>query len=330
MFHSTDVIPFGTMPVDDPAKFFTTHSDEVLSQDLVYNAANYIYLRGINYFNGPRKGRMYLYYAPGGMLLYPKQWLDNVLRTSAGVDHVPVTAAGSQAPYATPEPFVWTPADHRDYCLVGRVSTADNPNVIPPSLAGFSSLAEWVAGNGGIGWRNVRIVDAGSPEFTIAADYDQDEEPGLMDVLVTAVDAPVGSEVWFSSGTPLEDGEVIRIPPSAITADGGSRQTFGTRAYIPAHWRTTFNLAYRNNGKGKGGPRFRVTWKIVFTAPASHRLYALGTPIDQLGLGTFNIHDRVKAAWSSAVDHYRSAEKTFSDHPIKPVVLGAFSAMSNG
>lgn len=331
--HSPDIIPFGIMPVDDPAKFFTSHFGEVLGKDLVYDAANYIYLRGVNYFNGPRSGEAYVYYAPSSLLLHPNQWRHNALRTSTGMDHVSVAADKHLKPYVTPEPFVWIPdypPPNSHYCLIGRVSTASNPNVIPASLSGFSSFAEWVAVNGGIGWNNVKVVAADSPEFTIAANYDQEEEPGLMDILVTAVDAPVGSEVWFSSGTPLENGEVIRIPPSAITAHGGRRQTFGTQAYIPSFWQTTFNLAYRNNGKGTAGPLFEITWKVVFTAPASHRLYKLGMPIDQLGLGTFLMHDRVKESWSLAVDHYRSVEKTFADVPISPIVLGAFSATSSG
>ena len=55
---SPDVIPYGIMPVDTPVTFFTNNFNQVVSKDLVYNAPNYVYLRGKNLYNGARTGNM--------------------------------------------------------------------------------------------------------------------------------------------------------------------------------------------------------------------------------------------------------------------------------
>lgn len=322
---SPDIIPYGIMPVDNPAQFFVNNFNQVVSKDLIYNADNYVYLRGKNLFNGAQTGKMYSYYVPSNLLLYPSTWRENILYTSTQRDHVEVSADAKDQPFATPEPLIWKrvpqPAPNFHYCMVSRVVTDEHPNPIPDTGT-FSDFAEWVAGNGGIGWRNVRVVDAGSPEILFASDYDQKEEAGLMDVLITATGAPIGSEVWFSSGTPLPDGKVIAIPPTKITQDP---QTWGTQAYIPPQWKTTFNGAYRSNGAGSPKPGFKVSLRIQYTPEVGARLYKLGRELDQLPYGDFQLFDREESVYREANTFYRRRHACFNDGPVRPVLLGSVS-----
>jgi len=321
---SPDVIPYGVMPVSNPQTFFTGDNfNQVLSRDIIYNAYNYVYLRGINYATEARSGQMFCYFSPSNLLLYPSTWRQNGLYTSGGIDHVDVKDVPVNAPFATPDPLVWLapyPPPNSHFCMISRVVTAQNPNPIPNS-GSYSDFATWVANNGGIGWRNVTVIAAGSPDILYNTAYDQGEEGGLMDLLITATDAPSGSEVWFSSGTPLADGKVISIPPSKITQ---SSQTFATQANIPAQWKTTFTWAYRSNG-GSPGPKFDVTLRVQFAPPTTSRLYALGVELDKCGLGECHMFDREKNLYVPAEHFYRS-KLDFSSVPIKPVVLGAVSA----
>jgi hypothetical protein len=204
--------------------------------------------------------------------------------------------------------------------MISRISTALHPNPIP-NTGGFSDFATWVANNGGIGWRNVTVVAAGSPEILFSSDYDQGDEGGLMDVLITATDAPIGSDVWFSSGTPLANGQVIAIPPTKITQNP---QTWGTQANIPPQWKTRFTGAYRSNNFGPPGPNFDVSLRIQFVPTASSKLYLLGRDLEQFGFGDYHIFDQHERTYIQAEHYYRS-KNDFSSGPVRPILLGSVS-----
>lgn len=325
---SPDIIPYGIMPVDNPQTFFTGDNfNKVLSKDIIYNAPNYIYNRGINYAAEARSGDMYCYYCPSNLLLYPSTWRQNVLYTSTGVDHVRVTANAANAPFATPEPVVWVapyPPPNSHFCMISRVVTEQHPNPIP-NTGSYSDFSTWVANNGGIGWRNVTVVAAGSPEILFTSAYDQGDEGGLMDVLITATDAPIGSEVWFASGTPLADGKVIQIPPTKITQNP---QTWGTQANIPPQWKTTFSGGYRSNG-GVPGPNFDVSLRVQFVPLMKSKLYLIGQPIETCGYGDFHMFDRHERVYVNGEHFFRTrTHADFTDGPVKPVLLGAVSVRS--
>lgn len=322
---SPDIIPYGQMPVDHPEKFFLGDNfNKILSKDLIYDGQNYIYLRGLNLAAGATTGDMYCYYAPSNLVLYPSTWRQNVLYTQNGIDHVPVSAPTANAGYAPDTPLLWTPAwppPGHHYCMISRVSTKDHPNPIP-NTGTYSDFAKWVSESGGIGWRNVTVVNTGSPEISFKTFYDQEDEPGLMDIIITAVDCPIGSEVWFSSGTKLENGEYIAIPPAEIKYNP---QTWGTQKYIPSNWQTTFVGGYRSNGKGAPGKNFSVSLRVQFAPAYKSALYHLGREWDDCGFGEFQMWDPVRKQWGGAQDHYRAKDASLVNGPPRPVLLGSVS-----
>jgi hypothetical protein len=71
---SPDIIPYGTVPVNDPVTFFTNNYSQDVGQVLTANQQNYIYARAYNYATGPQSGSIFLYYSPAALLLYPSMW----------------------------------------------------------------------------------------------------------------------------------------------------------------------------------------------------------------------------------------------------------------
>jgi hypothetical protein len=141
-----------------------------------------------------------------------------------------------------------------------------------------------------------------------------------MDVLITATDVPIGSEVWFASGTPLADGKVIAIPPTKITQNP---QTWGTQANIPPQWKTKFSGAYRSNG-GSPGPNFDVSLRVQFVPTPSSQLYLIGRDVEHCGYGEFHMFDRHQRVYVPGEHFYRSMHD-FASGPVRPVLLGAVS-----
>ena len=200
---SPDIIPFGTAPTANPKKFFTDNYSKDVGKDLIARAPNYLYLRAKNLKNGAQTGTIQLYYTKASLLLYPSLWQQNAIQTSSGASSVPVSAAALGGIAVTEDPFTWKPelisGDH--YCLIGRVVTADHPNPIPQT-GRISDFAAYIANNRGMGWRNISVVDAGSPTFSMSVGYEQGTEHGDMFVAIRAKGVPAGAEVAFSCATP--------------------------------------------------------------------------------------------------------------------------------
>ena len=82
---SPDIIPNGMEPIPDPEESFVNNNwDKDMGKDLVANAANYLYVRGNNLGTAATDGIVNLYYAPANLILYPVEWRNNQLQTSAG------------------------------------------------------------------------------------------------------------------------------------------------------------------------------------------------------------------------------------------------------
>lgn len=323
---SPDVIPFGLMPAADPVKYFTDNFNKDLGVNVTANTANYLYLRGRNQYNGARAGKAYLYFAKSSLLLYPKEWRENILYTSNQQGYIDVAAAKKNDVWVTPEPFRWIPempGSNYHYCLIGRVATVDNPNEIP-AIGSIPDFAAWIAANGGLGWRNVTTVDAGVT-FTREQTYSQGDTGDQMEVNLICNGAPIGAEVWFTSGTNLPDGAPITIPVSKITKEDGKTQIFGTSAFIPAGWRTSFSFSYKANG-GKPYPNFDISLRVNYATTAMSALYDNAWTLEELGYEEMLVWNREQKKFYEARDFYKKCGKTAGDGPVKLVVVGADSA----
>ena len=137
---SPDIIPAGMSPYADPGQLITDANWAMdFGSSTNASTANYIYLRGQNLGTQGTKGKLYLYFSPAALLLFPtdpldptKGWSKNPLRTSQGAQYVTVNRCGERAfrdPGAVPVDPAADRGDH--YCVIGRVVTDTHPNDIP-------------------------------------------------------------------------------------------------------------------------------------------------------------------------------------------------------
>jgi len=243
---SPDIIPFGTAPAANPEKFFADNFNQDVGKELVARAPNYLYMRAKNLKNGAQTGKAHLYYSKAFLILYPHLWEKNALKTSSGESFVPLAASALGAIAVTKNPFTWAPemiaGDH--YCLIGRLETGDHPNPIPRT-GSISDWATYIANNRGMGWRNVTVVDAGSPSFSTPVDYEQGTETGEMFVAIKAKGVPAGAEVAFSCGTPGPD---PLINMGRFRSPDGKDFLVGVPTRIPQGFKSKITYSYWANG----------------------------------------------------------------------------------
>ncbi|NJB69432.1 hypothetical protein GGQ74_003134 [Desulfobaculum xiamenense] len=265
-----DIIPVGLQPVDDPVKKFTDNWSQDPGQDLVANGRNFIYVRGKNLGTTTRSADFVLNYTKATLVPYPDQWLQNTLKTSSGAEKVTVKDIPADGIAVIDDPFTWVPEmianDH--YCLVARIGTADH-DIPVPKVSDMKNLGLFLANHPTIGWRNIRVVDAGVT-FETTVDYTQGSVGGLVYVFLECTDLPAGSQVCFASGTPLPDGGYIKMDWTTIPQPPAGKspytQIFGSTFQVPAGWKSNISYSYKSNGH-EPGDAFKVNLKAAFWVP---------------------------------------------------------------
>jgi len=284
MSASPDIIPWGLDLQPDPQTYFSGNYTTDPGKSLIADAWNYLYLRSKNLGPNPSTGDAYLYWAPSSLLLYPDQWKVNALTTSGGAKFAKLSNIASQAIGVTKDPYKWQPAmpgGNFHYCLIGRVATEANPNPIP-NTGDIKDFAAWVAQSGGIGWRNVAVVNAGSPQVTLTANYDQGDTASDVNFQAVCTGCPLNqSSVQFSSPDQLPDGKYVSIPKTSIVSEG---QIIGVKRYVPAGWKTTFNINYWATANPLPGWNIDVFGAVVVET-SQKALYALAHSVEEMGWG---------------------------------------------
>jgi hypothetical protein len=293
---SPDIIPYGVVPVSDPVTSFTANYSEDVGQALIANQQNFIYTRAINHADGAANGNIYLYYSPAALLLYPSLWSNNGLKTSQGVDHVPVSATNANQIAVATDPFTWIPQqivnDH--YCMVARLATQSNPCPIP-SDGDINDFANWISNNGGWTWRNVTVVDAGAPTWTQTLNYTQGATAGTMNFLIKCTNVPVGGKVALSCGTPGPS-PLISIPPTPVT--NGASFIIGLASNIPANF--VSNIAYSYWANGNPQPGFKIELQVVYIVPSTQKaLSKIARPLAVFGSHEGNTQGMAQALGKS-------------------------------
>ncbi|HWZ16072.1 MAG TPA: C1 family peptidase [Mucilaginibacter sp.] len=278
---SPDIIPFGTAPVADPVSFFTNNYNSDVGQDLIANAQNYIYMRAKNLSSGSDNGSFSLYYSPASLLLYPSLWQNNILKTSDGATSVPIPSTNQGNVAVGANPFTWQPqmisGDH--YCLIGRIVTTANPNPIPQTGT-IQDFASYIANNRGMGWRNVVVVNNGSPTFTQTVNYTQGTQAAQMAVIITCTNVPVGAQVAFSCGTPGPS-PAINLPKTTVTNSGSF--IVGVSASIPANWSSGISYSYWGNNTTPL-PGWTIGLTVVYFVNPQNKLFGQSLSFAELGL----------------------------------------------
>lgn len=237
---SPDIVPQG-ITVPDPNTLKSEWYKD-MGVNIMHNCSNLIYIRGNNLLPSKQDVKLSLYYSRASLLLYPRQWKDNVIKANDGTTHVVVSAQEQGERIVTSDAFVWQPEslDENDhYCLIGRVETSAHPNPVP-DIEKMKDFAKFISENPGFAWRNVSITDADIPSYNIALQYEQGTERETVYFVIVASKGLVGASVALSCGSSVPK-PGIHIPKTEIKQDSA---ILGVCCDIPADFKGTLLFSY--------------------------------------------------------------------------------------
>jgi hypothetical protein len=300
-----DIIQAGTEPVVNPAGTFTTPTAWIqdVTKPVVKNATNYVYIRGKNLGSAAQAGIARLFAAKQSLFLYPSQWLNNPIKTQNDSDTTPIASLAPGAIGVTTDPFIWVPSDTSEHhCLVGFVSTPTisfESQQPPAGVASLDELAVWISKTGGTGWHNVQFSEAGAPTFTNKTHYPPSSTAATVRFSISCKSCPIGSQVSFSCGRPLPNGEYIKLPPVTVTTE--KQIGFFVEVVVPAGWESDMYYSYYAHDKPPVDNQWSVTMSgsIVTSAQASANSLIAG-----LGLSSLEVFpDHIAVGSSGRLRH---------------------------
>ncbi|RPD42789.1 YncE family protein [Chitinophaga barathri] len=212
---SPDIIPYGTLPTQDPKEFITPENwNKDMAKDVLSAQYNNLYVRGDNNATEQKTMTLELNWSPSNLVMWPSNWADNLMPISGkpGEFSQKVTAEASSK-WVSMVPFLWnTPqlppeADH--FCLVARL---DEP--VPTVNFSWDELLTWIR-KPNVGWRNVYPVNKDKPEWSrqfllnLPAD-DSIPENSKIYVFLDFTDMPAGVDVQFSCPDQQADPLIIK------------------------------------------------------------------------------------------------------------------------
>lgn len=285
---SPDIIPYGIKAIDNPGDFFVVNNwDKDLGKTLDARIQNYIYFRASNLAGKEQTGKLYLYYSPANLLLYPNLWEKNVLKTQNGKDYYEFRVGKDGKLVSgmddTQGTFVWTPEmitnDH--YCLIGRIVTPDHPNPIP-EVGDIDNFASFIASNLNYAWRNVTVIDRNSPDWSETVEYTQGALNASIKFILKCTNLPIGSEVMFTCPN-TGPKPLIAIEKTRIT--NPESQLCGVECVVPEGFEGKITYSYWANGN-KPAKGFKIDLEAVYIPDKSSKLHALGLckPMSEFGL----------------------------------------------
>lgn len=262
--HSPDIVPSGTDLIQDPVGYLTENWLKDVGKETVYKQQNYFYMRAKNLYNGAREATFEMFYCPQSLFLYPELWVNNQLVTSDGKKQV-ISGTENYAGIIVPdEPFVYIPEDDTHHCLIGRVSTVDHPNPLPGpgEITNMNQLARYILDHPGMAWRNVQLVKKDIPTLVSSFGFHSGSEGGRILIGINCSNAPLGSSVAFSCGTPFptgpDKGTTIELKKTVLSQ---SNMFLGQEEYnVPADFDSEITFTYWAQ------PPVSEPWKLIFEA----------------------------------------------------------------
>ena len=220
---SPDTIPYGANTIEDPSQVFTETYDENVSEPLVADRTNVVYIRGKNLGDFKQAGKAYLYWSLEADLDDPSQWQNNQLLTIKGSDTVTLPTTKSNKIVVTETPFEWIPdASLADttVILIGVVATNEHPNPVP-GLESPIDFDRWISRQGGVGvlQATVEAPPEVSPSFDTSASYALKNDAGMVTFTLRAKNCPIGSTVSFISSESDAAGKSIELKPIKINTN---------------------------------------------------------------------------------------------------------------
>lgn len=269
-------------PLIDPLVLTGNDWNKNESQDLNARMNNYIYVRGSNLAEKKQTGKVYLYYSPANLLLYPSLWQNNIIKVGGQKDYFEFSAEKNEKFVCFDNMqgcFSWKPQmimnDH--YCLISRAVTADHPAPIP-TTTNVIDFGKFISTNRSYGWRNVTVTDRNCADFSQSIFYDHGETPHTMHFILSCKDLPVGAEVA------LDCSEPGAVPPIHMnrTKITSQNQDLGIICNVPGGFKGEITYYYWANGKIPGD-NFEINLHCVIFTSQQHPLRQYAKHYEELG-----------------------------------------------
>lgn len=293
-----DIWIAGTKAIKDPATTLTTPESYAQTSDngIILNADNYIYLRGKNGASQTVNKRLELYYAPCGVINWPSKWVENRLKTGDGDTYVEVNQVPSGSIAAGSKSFIWRnvskPSDGSDhYCLFANVNDASNSHPVPGSTGfGKIDMANVVANDLCIGWRNVRLIDTGI-DMTFHTSIEIDNVPtdgGVYNLYLKCPKQFNGTSVAFSLDKTDSKGNIIALSKTKVNA-GDDPVLYGVQATLDPGYKADIQINLWFNGVDVPAG-YEITMEAGFVTNEEEHLKAV-----ELGLYKPEYHAMLKS-----------------------------------
>jgi len=283
--HSPDIIPTGVNLLENPVSYLTENWRRDVGRKTVYKQQNYFYMRAKNLHQGAREATFELYYCPQNLFLFPDLWIKNQLSTSDGKKEVHTSTEKYAGILVPDNPFVHIPESDTHHCMIGRVITADHPNPLPTreQVGNFDQLAKYILDHPGMAWRNVALVKKDVPTVISSFGFDSGSAGGRILIGLNCSNAPLGSSVAFSCGTPIpsgpDQGKTIELQKTVLTQP--SMFLGQEEMNLPANFKSKITFSYWAK------PPVLKAWKIIFEAilvvEQDHELSPRAKPLEEHG-----------------------------------------------
>lgn len=208
---SPDILLEGLFPVPDPSIFATraNYDQRPTKYDQIPDTKNYVYIRGLNTTSGPIDARLWLYYTPSNMILWPQDWRsDNIIvddpanpRNWVQMNGIGPGEIGVGAPV-----FQWRPIGlpaGQHFCMI---AFAENPPLSNPPrsplpdgyMGSWNELGAFVQAHPNMAWRNTRPVSQAGPTWQRTSLLTGAREGGEFRVGYSCKDMPTDGYLAFS------------------------------------------------------------------------------------------------------------------------------------
>ncbi|HEV2789816.1 MAG TPA: hypothetical protein VGV69_00780 [Solirubrobacterales bacterium] len=226
MSNSPDIILTGTKPVPvgelaTPKSYETEPPDTMIVGS---GETNYIYVRALNAGAEQVGGRLWLWYAEPGLLLWPQSWKHKEFSVNGtGQNWADVTAGPNQITVANAFELVdpSPPLDH--YAMIAMSQSPVSQDPEPPFPGHFTSVQEfalWIQTNPNAAWRDTVDLPAGKSTWSYGVPIQGPSDAEQLNIGLQLKNMPVGSRYSFTiPGGKTLDGEEwqpVQVSPRTV------------------------------------------------------------------------------------------------------------------
>ncbi|MGH8051654.1 MAG: hypothetical protein ACREPB_13430 [Arenimonas sp.] len=279
---SPDIIPAGITPTN-PSKYTTPESYTGFASNEPFQQGqiNYVYVRAKNSAaSTDAVGVASLVLTNPAVVIWPggdgwTQIQTNNKKNTSALQPSP-TAGGAIA--VTTDPFVYMPTDTGHRCIVTWLSTKSHPVPNPPPrITSTSELVKFLQENPNYAHHNIDIVPSTTGAVSTSKPFSAGTVPFAWRFGLQVTNCK-GFTVYFSSGTPLPNGQYLSLAPTTVSQDS-------TVAYmlpstdLPANWDTYFNYTYETNNLQPAN--FDVQFVAYADVGSDSEFWEIAKPYDQ-------------------------------------------------